>query len=537
MLPSHHSADREVGALQDRARRRRQRFTRSRNRAQAVLAALPPLGSFQAAARSVPLRFTLHLLVGLLVPAAALLGGGALSYGPLRQQPGTQPAADRPQSHTALDFLAPLAPLGLRAEPEGEAPAPDSAFAAIDALPVPPLTADLLAIRPVSAVVAAERATLRGGPGSEYDPLGELPAGASLRLVAQHGDWYQAQTPDARVVWVAAELLDADPFAADVLPAPLSIPAPPPPKVAQVLAEGLNLRDGPGTNYVGMVRLPAGAQLDLLARYQGWFQVQTGDGQVGWVTSEFLAIGAGVAERVEAVTQIPDPNPALVGLVREAKVNLRSGPGTAYGKVGALGAGTQLDLLARHKDWLKVRTPQGGEGWVATELLDISPFVARRVPQARAIPPLPRGAQRQRGAGGIRGVQFAPAEATSGPAAFALQFVGARYVWGGASPERGFDCSGFTRYVYGQFGLRLPHSSAGQYSTSYGTAVANPADLQVGDLVFFVNTYRRGISHVGIYIGGGNVVQALSPGRGVGIASLASGYWAAHYYGAIRPNR
>jgi cell wall-associated NlpC family hydrolase len=119
---------------------------------------------------------------------------------------------------------------------------------------------------------------------------------------------------------------------------------------------------------------------------------------------------------------------------------------------------------------------------------------------------------------------------------YAAQFVGARYVWGGSGPDV-FDCSGFTRYVYKQFGLNLPHSSAGQYNTAYGTIISNPADLRPGDIVFFVNTYKRGISHVGIYTGGGDVVQAMSPKLGVGVANLNGGYWAQHYYSAIRPAR
>jgi cell wall-associated NlpC family hydrolase len=279
-------------------------------------------------------------------------------------------------------------------------------------------------------------------------------------------------------------------------------------------------------------------RLDLVSRYEDWYQVQTPEGQIGWVTSQFLAIGPGITERVEVISQIPDPNPALVALVREAQVNLRGGPGTAYNKLGALGADVQLDLMARYKDWFKVRTPRGTEGWVSSELVQVSPYVARRVPQARSVPALPQAAARSRPSAGIRGpVQFAPASATSGPVQFALQFIGARYTWGGASPKTGFDCSGFIKYVYAQFGVSLPHGSVAQYSTRYGTAISNPGDLLPGDIVFFVNTYRRGISHVGIYVGDGNVVQALTPGRGVGIANMGERYWSSRYYGAIRPGR
>jgi len=116
-----------------------------------------------------------------------------------------------------------------------------------------------------------------------------------------------------------------------------------------------------------------------------------------------------------------------------------------------------------------------------------------------------------------------------------MQFVGAPYVWGGTDPD-GFDCSGFTRYVYQQFGLDLPQFAADQYSDQYGTMLTDSNELQAGDLVFFANTYEPGITHVGIYIGNGDVVQAMSPGIGVAIGNLREDYWAQHYYGALRPS-
>ena len=121
-------------------------------------------------------------------------------------------------------------------------------------------------------------------------------------------------------------------------------------------------------------------------------------------------------------------------------------------------------------------------------------------------------------------------------AAFAMQFVGAPYVWGGADPN-GFDCSGFTQYVYRHFGLDLPRFTADQYSEQYGTIITDPNALQPGDLIFFANTYEPGITHIGIYIANGDVVQAMSPGIGVAIGNLREDYWAQHYYGALRPLR
>ncbi len=525
---SHSVADHDTSALVQRVRRRRERYARTAGRA----ASFPEIITryLVTKRRALPVRYALHLLVGLLIPLAIVL-----SQVPFGSPVVVPSPANSSFSDGSSDVVAPIAPVTLQPDAIGDTPVPDSAFASIDALPMPGLNPQLLKPQPIAANVVAESANVRGGPGTNYDKVGTLPAGAQLQVLTQINGWYQARASDGQIIWITAELLDLDPAVADFLPEALNIPAAPPAKIGLVTEEGLNLRDGPSTTYVGMTTLKTRAQLDLLARYGDWFQVQTAEGQAGWVLGQHLTIGPGVIERVEAVTSIPEVNPALVGRTSERNVNLRSGPGTAYDKMGALGAGTQLDLLGHFEDWFKVRTPQGGTGWVSNELLDVSAFVARRVPVVRSIPSLPRRAPSTQ-AREPRLDLPAPSVVAGNVVGYAVQFVGARYAWGASGPNA-FDCSGFTRYVYKQYGLDLPHSSAGQYSTNYGTVISNPADLRAGDIVFFINTYKRGISHVGIYVGGGDVVQAMSPKLGGGVANLNGGYWAQHYYGGIRPAR
>ena len=108
---------------------------------------------------------------------------------------------------------------------------------------------------------------------------------------------------------------------------------------------------------------------------------------------------------------------------------------------------------------------------------------------------------------------------------FARGLLGVPYVYGGTSPQSGFDCSGFTRFVYAHFGIALPHSSGSQ--SVIGRPVARDA-LQPGDLVFFDD-----LGHVGIYVGGGLFIHAPHTGATVSIDSLA-GWYDATYDGARR---
>jgi cell wall-associated NlpC family hydrolase len=121
-----------------------------------------------------------------------------------------------------------------------------------------------------------------------------------------------------------------------------------------------------------------------------------------------------------------------------------------------------------------------------------------------------------------------PADASPGAqvVAIAMRYLGVPYKWGGASPSTGFDCSGFTMYVYAQIGVSLPHYAAAQYRM--GVPVSRD-QLQPGDLVFF-----RGLGHMGMYIGGGNFIHAPQTGDVVKISSLNEPYRVASWVGARR---
>ena len=120
---------------------------------------------------------------------------------------------------------------------------------------------------------------------------------------------------------------------------------------------------------------------------------------------------------------------------------------------------------------------------------------------------------------------------------FAKQYLGTRYAYGGSSPS-GFDCSGFTMYVYKNFGYSLPHTATGQWQSGYGTRIYNINELQPGDLVFFCDPSRsngKACSHAGIYVGGGQHIHSSSSrSGGVIISDLTSGYYNTYFVGGLR---
>jgi peptidoglycan DL-endopeptidase CwlO len=124
------------------------------------------------------------------------------------------------------------------------------------------------------------------------------------------------------------------------------------------------------------------------------------------------------------------------------------------------------------------------------------------------------------------GIGTAPPPPThGGVVGYAESQLGKPYVWGGASPSTGFDCSGLVMWAFAQVGISLPHNAAAQYG--YGSYVPR-SDLQAGDLVFF-----DGLGHVGIYVGGNTFIHAPHTGDVVKYSSL-TGWYASTYVGARR---
>jgi cell wall-associated NlpC family hydrolase len=113
----------------------------------------------------------------------------------------------------------------------------------------------------------------------------------------------------------------------------------------------------------------------------------------------------------------------------------------------------------------------------------------------------------------------------------AERYLGVRYLWGGAAPETGFDCSGFVRYVYAKLGIDLPHYAASQFT---GTRRVALSQIEPGDLVFF-EPRSDGPGHVGMYVGDGMFIEAPHTGDVVKIANLSDASRRLGLVGVTRP--
>ncbi len=279
--------------------------------------------------------------------------------------------------------------------------------------------------------------------------------------------------------------------------------------VGVVDADLLNLREGPGVHFASLGQYPKSAKVTILARHSDWLQVLTGDGKTGWMIAQYMLFDAAKVAELPAPADVPVATDILTGTLLLDAAYVYANPDETYERVGTLVVSDTIELLVTWNGWFRVRNQSAVEGWLPTSQISATETTLQRVPVSRHI--------------------------GNNAVALAWNYVGYPYVWGGSSPSVGFDCSGLVRYVYGQMGLWLPHSAAAQFSAAYGTPIYAMDQLQPGDIVFFANTYMWGISHVGIYAGDGQIIQALTPGIGVGVSSIYESYWYWRFAGAIRP--
>lgn len=233
------------------------------------------------------------------------------------------------------------------------------------------------------------------------------------------------------------------------------------------------------------------------------------------------------------------------GSINASSVNLRSGAGTGNSVIATGSRGDKAYIIGINNGWYKVIFGQN-ICYIRSDYLDLTEAPYENKASSKS-PLFFRGGVSTGvapSAGALNGStgsssSSSPSGNTSGGTTTAMgakivetakKYLGVPYVWGGASPN-GFDCSGFVYYVTRSVGFNTSRTLTAMYSQ--GTPVDKSA-LQPGDIVFFQNTYKSGLSHVGIYVGDGQFIHSPHTGKVVSYADLYSDYYTSHYYGACR---
>ena len=271
---------------------------------------------------------------------------------------------------------------------------------------------------------------------------------------------------------------------------------------------GLNVRSGAGTSYSKLGKLEYKEKVTVLSTSNGWSKINY-NGKTGYVDSSYLQ------STVPGSTN-GNTNNETTGTTKYVNttsgLNVRSGAGTSYSKLGKLEYKEKVTVLSTSNGWSKINY-NGKTGYVD------SSYLQSTVP----------GSNGNNANNNNNTVSTKANEVI----AYAKTLLGKPYVWGAQGPNS-FDCSGFTYYVFkNKAGIVLPRTSSAQ--SKYGTYVSK-SNLKAGDLVFFdTNGANNGnVSHVGMYIGNGQMIHASYGQKKIVIANFNDSYYQKAYVNARR---
>lgn len=261
--------------------------------------------------------------------------------------------------------------------------------------------------------------------------------------------------------------------------------------VGATTGSSLRLRAEASTSADIVATLDKGVAVSVLDNtLDGWYQVAF-NGNTGFVSADYMVIDQ-------------DNVFESYGRVNANGVNVRADANTDSEILASIDTDTIVTVNGFVDGWYDVTCKYGTEGYIRSDFVDLT--------------------------------TSSTVSSNSGIVDTAKNHLGTRYVYGGAAPG-GFDCSGFTMYVYNQHGYSLPHSASSQWQSGIGTKVWSIGALQPGDLVFFNDPSRnagKACSHAGIYVGNGQFIHSSSSkSNGVIISDLTSGYYNTYFVGGI----
>ena len=338
-----------------------------------------------------------------------------------------------------------------------------------------------------------ENVNFRTGPSTSYSSITVISKGSSIEVLSTSGNWVNAKY-NGKTGYIYKDYVSNSTSTSETTQTT---------KYVNTTA-GLNVRTGPSTSYAKIVTLSYGQSVNVLSTSNGWSKINY-NGSTGYVSSQYLQSTKPSSSSSSETSQTVKYVNTTSGL------NMRTGPATSYAKITTIAYGQSVNVLSTSNGWSKINY-SGSTGYVSSQYLQST---------------------KPSSSSSSNSGSTSVSSSASSVIAYAKTLLGKPYVWGAQGPNS-FDCSGFTYYVFkNKAGIVLPRTSSAQ--SKYGTSVGW-SNLKAGDLMFFdTNGANNGqVSHVGLYIGNGQMIHASSSQRKIVITSVNTSYYKNAFVNARR---
>lgn len=355
------------------------------------------------------------------------------------------------------------------------------------------------------------RVNFRTGPGKSYSSMGKIEKGKKVTYLGSSGNWIKIKY-NSKTGYIYKDYISK---------ATTSTSSSTSTSVRYVKSsDGLNVRKGPSVSYSKITNLPNGTKVTVKSTSNGWSKITSGS-ITGYVSDKYLSKTPPTVTVEENTSNDKNNQTNETSTTKyisaSSGLNVRKGPSTSYSVISTLAKGTKVTVKSTSNGWSKI-TSGSITGYVNSSYLTSKK---------------PSTATSSNSSSSNTNSSTSTSNSASKVISYAKKLLGKPYVWGAQGPN-GFDCSGFTYYVFkNSAGITLPRTSSAQ--SKYGKSVSK-SNLKAGDLIFFdtVGPNNGAVTHVGLYIGNGQFIHAASGQGKVVINNLNSSYYVKAYVNARR---
>ncbi len=392
-----------------------------------------------------------------------------------------------------------------------------------------------------SAKIIVETANLRETADENSKILEQLSLNDEVEVLQKTNNWYQVKTEDNVTGFLREDLVEISGDVEDTTTEETNTNSETTVEEnseevtveetgKRIVKENTKLKIVPVINATDIVEVKQNDEVTIIETIGDWVCIEK-DTTKGWIRSDKLITLEEKAKQDEEAKAKAEAEKKAEEEVKAKEqqtktkyassttVNVRKEASKDSEIIAQISQNTAVEVISDEGGWAKVKV-NGKEGYIASNLLS---------DKKTEVTTSSRGSNETRKSNGENKATTSVPGKGATVVETAKKYIGYSYKYGATGPTS-FDCSGFTSYIFKLHGVSLSRTAKAQYGN--GTAVSR-SNLQPGDLVMFGPSVS-GINHVGIYIGGGQIVHAATPSRGVTIDTINSGYYNNNYVGARR---